>query len=312
MKKIFLFLLVSLIFTNTTFAKSNRDVLYDSLQKVKTLTSEHISTDSNVIAVNEKLKDGLISHFQGEYFFDFSNSFSSPKCRYGDIFNISDYFDYSKKNSSRIVKSSMNGYRYDMVFDDKEVVKYWIRTKSQPDECLSKNNFVNSFYRTDDNTNTASSFFYNFLNKYKNNITVQKLKDDMVAGSPTYHYKIVVKTKTYQKFSQDYLNSFKDSALEAAIAPLQFKDIFKIKLVNYEFWVDKISGFPLKTSYDMTAVGIDKKKKTNGQVVLKVKNTIDFIARQTDHKLDPGDLKANLAIPKDFVDLDASSTSIVQ
>lgn len=312
MKKIFLFLLVSLIFVNTASAKSNRDVLSDSLQKVKILNRENIAIESNVVAVNKKIKDGLITNFKGQYFFDFSKDLSSPKCQYGYISVISNYYDSSQKNISRAVKRSIDNYRYDVVNDEKGIFKYWTRTTSKADECLSENNFVNSFSLVDKNTNTASSFFYNFLNKYKNDITVQKLKNDMVAGHPAYDYKIIIKTKAYQKFSQDYLASFKDSALEAAIAPLAFKDVFKIKSVNYEIWIDKISGFPLKTSYTMTAIGTDKKKKAGGQVVLEIKNTIDFLARQTDYKPDPGNLNFVLSAPIDFVDLDATSTLIVK
>lgn len=311
-KKILLPLFISLIFIGDASAKSNHDILLDSLNKVKTLTSEHISTDSNVVAVNKKIKDGLEAHFQGEYFFDFSKDLSSPKCHYADEVVFDNYYDYSQKNSNKVVKRSVDGYRYDMVFDEKGILKYWTRTKSQVDECFSKNNFVNSFSLIDKNANTASSFFYNFLNKYKNDITVQKLKNDMIAGHPAYYFKITVKTKAYQKFSQDYLSSFKDDALKAAIAPLSLKDVFKIKSVNYEIWVDKISNYPLKTSYTMTALGVDKKNKAVGQVLLDVKNTIGFIARQTDYKLDPGDLKANLSTPKDFIDLDTTSTFITQ
>lgn len=312
MKKIFLFLLFSLIFVNTVSAKSNRDILFDSLQKVKTLNRENIAINSSVVAVNKKIKDGLVTNFKGQYFFDFSKDLSSPKCQYGDISVINNYYDDSQKNISRAVKRSIDGYRYDVVNDEKGVFKYWTRSTSQPDECLSTNNFVNSFSLVGKKTNAASSFFYNFLNKYKNDVTVQKLKNDMVAGHPAFDYKIIVKTKAHQKFSQDYLASFKDSALEAAMSPLAFNDVFKTKSVNYEIWVDKISGFPLKTSFTMTAVGVDKKKKASGQVVLEIKNTIDFLARQTDYQSDPGNLNFVLSSPKDFVDLEAISTLIVK
>jgi hypothetical protein len=265
-----------------------------------------------VVAVNKKIKDGLITNFSGQYFFDFSKDLPSPKCQYADVFVVNNYYDSTQKNTTREVKRSLDGYRYDVVNDEKGVFKYWTRMPSQPDECLSKNNFVNSFSLEDKNFNTASKFFYNFLNKYKNDITVQKMKNDMVAGHPAYNYKIIIKSKAYQKFSQDYLASFKDSALEAAIAPLAYKDVFKIKSVKYEIWIDKISNFPLKTSFTMSAVGVDKKKKSSGQVELEVKNVIDFIARETDYKSDPGDLKGVLIAPKDFIDLSSTSTLITK
>src|SRR3989339_889657 len=196
MKKITLVLLMSLFFVNSASAKSNRDVLFDSLQKVKSISTEHISTQSNVVAVNKKIKDGLITNFGGQYFFDFSKDLSSPKCQYADVFVVNSYYDSTQKNTTREVKRSLDGYRYDVVNDEKGVFKYWTRMPSQPDECLSKNNFVNSFSLED-----------------KNDITVQKMKNDMVAGHPAYNYKIIIKAKAYQKFSQDYLASFKDGAL---------------------------------------------------------------------------------------------------
>ena len=276
------------------------------------MNSEHIVVNSSVVAVNKKLKDGLVTNFNGGYFFDFSKDLSLPKCHYSDSFAVNNYYNNSLKDVKKTVKKSIDDYRYDVIVDEKGIFKHWTRTKSQSDECVSDSNFVNSFSLVDKNSNIASYFFYNFLNKYKNDITVQKLKNDMISGHPAYHYKIIVKTKAFQKFSQDYLVSFKDSALEAAIAPLAFKDVFKIKSVNYEIWIDKISNFPLKTSYTMTAVGVDKKKKSNGQVNLDVQNSIDFLAQQTNHKSDPGDLKAILSAPKDFVNLDLNSASIVQ